>query len=318
MIPPIPLTKNITLLGTQFFNLYLVKGETYALIEGGVSGIAHDLLAQLNQLNVSPEAISHLVILHSHFDHMMIFFILRERYPWLKIVSSRLNQAVFSSERILAKIFDADRKITLGMMERGLISEAPNIHPGISLPLDLPVEGNSTLDLGKGVKLTFVDTPGHSPDCLAAYDDREEILFCSDAAGFYLPPEVFRPNYWYSLEESDKSFDRMKRIDPKILCRGHHGAIIGRESVRRNLQAAHQSMKDFKTFVLNGIQKGGSVDDLTKQVTDQFSKGFLELFPYEENYRLWKLLIRRTLEHLGIEIEERPQGTKAFCLCPLR
>jgi glyoxylase-like metal-dependent hydrolase (beta-lactamase superfamily II) len=304
MIPPIPLTKNITLLGSQFFNLYLVKGETYALIEGGVSGVTHDFLAQLNQLNVSPEAISHLVILHSHFDHMMVFFILKQRYPWLKVVSSPFNRTVFSSERILAKIFDADRKITLGMMGQGLISQAPDFHAGTSLPLDLPVEGNSSLDLGKGVTLTFVDTPGHSPDCLAAYDAQEGVLFCSDAAGFYLPPEVFCPNYWYSLEESDKSFDRIKRIDPDILCRGHYGAIVGRESVRRNLQTAHQSMRDFKIFVMDRIQNGGSVDDLTKQVTEQFSKGFLELFPYEENYRLWKLLIRRTLEHLGIEIEE--------------
>ena len=306
MIPPVPLTEKITLLGSQFFNLYLVKGETYALIEGGVSGVTHDVLTQLNQINVSPEAISHLVILHSHFDHLMVFLTLKQRYPWLKIVSSPLNQTVFSNERILAKIFDADRKITLGMLGQGLISEAPEFHPGTSLPIDLPMNGNSILDLGKGVTLTFVDTPGHSPDCLAAYDDRQEILFCSDAAGFYLPPDVFRPNYWYSLEESDKSFDRMKRIDPNILCRGHYGAIVGRESVRRNLQTAHQSMRDFRTFVMDRIQNGGSVDDLTRQVTEQFSKGFLELFPYEDNYRLWKLLIRRTLEHLGIEVEERP------------
>jgi len=305
MIPPIPLTEKITLLGSQFFSLYLVKGETYALIEGGVSGVTHDVLAQLNQINVSPEAISHLVILHSHFDHMMVFFTLKQRYPWLKIVSSSLNQTVFSNERILAKIFDADRKITLGMMGQGLISEPPELHSETSLQIDLPVNGNSNLDLGKGVTLTFVDTPGHSPDCLAAYDDREEVLFCSDAAGFYLPPDVFRPNYWYSLEESDRSFDRMKRIDPNILCRGHYGAIVGRESVRRNLQTAHQSMRDFRTFVMDRIQNGGSVDDLTRQVTEQFSKGFLELFPYEDNYRLWKLLIRRTLEHLGIEVEER-------------
>lgn len=306
MMPPISLTEKITLLGSQFFNLYLVKGETYALIEGGVSGVTHDVLAQLNQLNVSPEAISHLVILHSHFDHMMVFFILKQRYPWLKIVSSSMNRAVFSNERILAKIFDADRKITLGMMAKGLISEAPEFHPETSLSLDLPVEGNSCLDLGKGVTLTFIDTPGHSPDCLAAYDAQEGVLFCSDAAGFYLPPEVFRPNYWYSLEESDNSFERMKRMDPNILCRGHYGAIVGRISVRGNLQTAHQSMRDFRTFVMDRIQNGGSVDDLTRQVTEEFSKGFLELFPFEDNYRLWRLLIRRTLEHLGIEVEERP------------
>src|SRR4030065_2129535 len=108
MLLPFSVHKNITLLGSELFNLYLVKGETYAIIEGGVSGVTYPFLEQLSQLNVPPEAISHLVILHSHFDHMMVFPVLWERYPWMKIVTSDLNRAIFTSERILAKIFDSD------------------------------------------------------------------------------------------------------------------------------------------------------------------------------------------------------------------
>jgi len=66
-----------------------------------------------------------------------------------------------------------------------------------------------------------------------------------------------------------------------------------------------QSIEDFKTFVLEKIQSGRSVEEITQDVTVQFSKGFLELFPPEENLRLWILLIQRTLEHFGIEMEER-------------
>src|SRR5512136_1766561 len=98
MLLPFQVTKNITLLGTEFFNLYLVKGDTYAIIEGGVSGITYPFLKQLSELHIPPESISHLVILHSHFDHMMVFPTLNHMYPWVKIVTSRLNQAVFSSE----------------------------------------------------------------------------------------------------------------------------------------------------------------------------------------------------------------------------
>src|SRR4030042_6961141 len=63
---PFQVTKNITLLGSELFNLYLVKGETYAIVEGGVSGVTYPFFEQLKQLDVPPEAISHLVILHSH------------------------------------------------------------------------------------------------------------------------------------------------------------------------------------------------------------------------------------------------------------
>ena len=92
----------------------------------------------------------------------------------------------------------------------------------------------------------------------------------------------------------------MKAIDPEILCRGHYGGIVGKELVRKHLQMARQCIEDFKNFVLERIQDGDSVEKMVNKVTVQFSKGFLEFFPADDNYRLWKLLIQRTLEHFGI------------------
>lgn len=304
MTLPVELTKSITLLGTDFFNLYLIKGETYAIIEGGVSGITYPFLNQLTQLGVPLESISYLVILHAHFDHMMVFPTLLERYPWMKIVSSERNRTTFSNGRILSKIFDSDRKVSLALMEKGLVTEIPNLNSPASFPLDIPVHEGSVLDLGDGVNIRFIETPGHSPDCLSAYREEEGALFCSDGAGFHIPPNFFRPNYWFRLDEAEKSLDRIKAIDPEILCRGHYGAIIGKETIRNNLQNASRSLDAFKTFVLDRIQSGHSIDAITREVTDDFSKGFLEFFSDEENYKLWGLLIRRTLEHFGIEIEK--------------
>ena len=302
---PFQVTKNITLLGTEFFNLYLVKGETYAIVEGGVSGITYPFLEQLKQLDVPPEAISHLIVLHSHFDHMMILPTLKGRYPWIRIVTSDLNRAVFTSERIVAKIFEADRKITLALKEGGNISTAPDLQPYAFLPLDITIHEGSVLDLGKGMKIRFLEIPGHSPDCVGGFIEDEGLLFCSDGAGFYIPPNFFRPNYWYRLDEAEKSLDKMRKIDPEILCRGHYGAAIGKETVRKHLHMGRQCIEDFKAFVLEKINTGWSVEKMAKDVNLRFSKGFLELFPAEENYRLWRLLVQRTLEHFGIEVEER-------------
>jgi glyoxylase-like metal-dependent hydrolase (beta-lactamase superfamily II) len=259
----------------------------------------------LKELNVPPEAISHLVILHSHFDHMMVFPTLKGRYPWMKIVSSDLNRAIFSNERILAKIFESDRKMTLALKQGGIISEAPALQPNTSFPLDITVSEGSILDLGGGVRMKFLEIPGHSPDCLAAFLEEEGLLFCSDGAGFYTPPDFFRPNYWYRLGEAEKSLDKMRAVEPGILCRGHYGVMKGKDLARKHLQMNRQSIEDFKAFVLEKINAGWSVEEMTKDVTERFSRGFLEFFPAEENYRLWKLLVQRTLEHFGIEMEDK-------------
>jgi hypothetical protein len=97
----------------------------------------------------------------------------------------------------------------------------------------------------------------------------------------------------------------MKMLDPGILCRGHYGAIMGKEAARYHLQRSRQSIEEFKTFVLEWINRGNSVEEITKEVTERYSKGFLQFFPPEDNQRLWGLLVQRTLEHFGIEIEER-------------
>jgi glyoxylase-like metal-dependent hydrolase (beta-lactamase superfamily II) len=301
--PPFQLTRNVTLLGTEHFNLYLIKGETYAIMEGGVSGVTYPFLQQLAQENVPPQAISYLIISHSHFDHMMVFCTLKEMYPWMKIVTSKLNEATFSSERILSKIFESDRKMTLTLMEKGLITEAPSLSSPASFPVDLAVEEGAALDLGRGMKIKFIETPGHSPDLLSGFLEEEGILFCSDGAGFYTPPDFFRPNYWYRLDEAEKSIDRMKMMAPGILCRGHYGAVMGKEAVGYHFQKSRQSIEEFKVFVLEWINRGDSIEEITKEVTERYSKGFLQFFPPEDNYRLWRLLVQRTLEHFGIEIE---------------
>jgi hypothetical protein len=81
--------------------------------------------------------------------------------------------------------------------------------------------------------------------------------------------------------------------------------MIGNDLARKHLQSNRQSIEDFKAYVLEKINGGYSVEEITRDVTVRFSKGFLELFSPEQNYRLWKLLIQRTLEHFGIEMEER-------------
>jgi len=170
--------------------------------------------------------------------------------------------------------------------------------------LDITVQEGSVLDLGKGVKMKFLEIPGHSPDCLGAFLENEGLLFCSDGAGFYTPPDFFRPNYWYRLDDAEKSIDRMKVIDPEILCRGHYGVAVGKELARKHLQMNRQSIEGFKAFVLEKIQAGWSVEEIAKDVTDRFSRGMLEFFPAEQKLRLWQLLIQRTLEYFGIELEE--------------
>jgi len=61
--------------------------------------------------------------------------------------------------------------------------------------------------------------------------------------------------------------DKIRAIDPEILFRGHYGTMIGKDLFRKHLQMNRQSIGDFRAFVLQKINRGWSIEEITKNVT---------------------------------------------------
>jgi hypothetical protein len=68
------------------------------------------------------------------------------------------------------------------------------------------------------------------------------------------------------LDEAEKSLDKMRAINPEILCRGHYGTATGQEVVRTHLQAGRQCIDDFKAFLLEKINNGWPVERIAQDV----------------------------------------------------
>ena len=63
------ISENVLLLGNGHFNHYIVGQEQAALIEGGMSAGIPAFTQQWESLKPQPE-VSHILALHSHFDHV--------------------------------------------------------------------------------------------------------------------------------------------------------------------------------------------------------------------------------------------------------
>jgi len=164
--------------------------------------------------------------------------------------------------------------------------------------LDLPLEEGDGLDLGKGIRLRVLETPGHAPDSISLYLDSERILFASDAVGIWYPRGHIRPNHFYDLGMYEESLKRIRSLRPCVLCKGHQGAIIGEQAVQDYVGLALAGVEQFKDFVRAHPDAAGR-EDLMREVTqDDVLVGVLAMFPLENNINLWKLMIRRTLEYL--------------------
>ncbi len=135
------------------YNSYIIKGEKVAVMDSVDKNFGEEWLENIEKV-LGDKAPDYLVVLHMEPDHSANIKAFLEKYPDAVVVSS-------------AKAF--------AMMEN-------YFGKGIAKNR-LEVKDGEKLDLG-GRSLTFVAAPMvHWPEVMAAYDDKDKILFSADAFG---------------------------------------------------------------------------------------------------------------------------------------
>jgi glyoxylase-like metal-dependent hydrolase (beta-lactamase superfamily II) len=298
---PIKTSDRVYLLGSYEFNIYLVRGEKCALIEGGVSTQFPFLLKQLEYLNVSPRDIDYLIVLHSHADHIMTFPLLQETFPWVQVAASVKSEKSFNDERLVGKFKESDLWIAQSLFKAGLGDGMVHQSSSLCFPMNLSFKEGDQIDLGNGVKLRVLETQGHSPDGISLYFEDDGVLFVSDTVGLYYPPDYIKPNYFYNMAIHEASLQRIKNIRAKVLCKGHQGVVRGEMEVQDYIQMAFNGIEKFKKYVREALNAGREKNDLSKEFTDAYQSGISAFFSWESNFRLTQLLIKRTLEYFNEE-----------------
>jgi glyoxylase-like metal-dependent hydrolase (beta-lactamase superfamily II) len=296
---PIKISDRVYLLGSHEFNIYLVRGEKCALIEGGVSTQFPFLLKQLGYLKISPRDIDYLIVLHSHADHIMTFPPLQENFPWMQVAASAKSERSLNDERLVGKFKESDLWIAQSLSRAGLGDGLIHQSSSLRFPMNLPFQEGDQIDLGNGIKLKVLETPGHSPDAISLYFEDDEILFVSDTVGLYYPPDYIKPNYFYNLAIHEASLRRIQNKRAKVLCKGHQGVVTGEKEVQHYIQMAFDGIENFKKYVQEALDAGRDENDLSKEFTDGHQSGISAFFSWRSNFRLTQLLIKRTLEYFN-------------------
>jgi len=113
---------------------------------------------------------------------------------------------------------------------------------GARLPQAKPffylTEGNLKLGTKNKVSLRVLLTPGHSPDSISFYLEKEKILISGDVVFFGSVGRTVFPGGSLSLLR--QSTDKLSQLDVEYLVPGHStelgGIIAGKEKVKRNFQ----------------------------------------------------------------------------------
>ncbi len=192
--------------GTSYNSYLITSGDKVAVIDAVKAPFYQDFIGNIRSL-VDPKDIAYVVVNHTEPDHSGSLSRLLEDAPGARVVCDR------QCKNFVKNIINRD------------------VDP-------ILVGDGDSLDLGKGVELSFVHAPFlHWPDTMFTYLKKEGVLFPCDFLGAHHSDErlfddlvgeyhhafeyyylvIFRPFKKYVLE----AIGKIKDLDIKVICPSH-------------------------------------------------------------------------------------------------
>ena len=83
-------------------------------------------------------------------------------------------------------------------------------------------------------ELEFIESPGHSPDCVCFYNRRDKVLICGDVLFEMSTGRVDLPGG--NADELKKSIESLSHLDIEYVLPGHMGIVSGAGKVTANFE----------------------------------------------------------------------------------
>jgi glyoxylase-like metal-dependent hydrolase (beta-lactamase superfamily II) len=191
--------------------VYLTAGKRVALVETGTARAVPHLRDALRHLDLS-----YIFVSHAHLDHAGGAGELVLHHP---------SATVIAHPRAVRHLADPRRLI------EGVREASGPLFPLYGDPTSIPADrlhaaaDGERFDLGNGILIETIHSPGHATHHVCFFERGHRILFTGDAVGHYnVPvdlPLTVPPRF--DLEASLKTLVRLRRLKPRRLAFTHFG-----------------------------------------------------------------------------------------------
>ena len=263
---PGKINDNLDFLGTYDNCIYLLKGNDYMIIGGGIASIAPVLDKQLSTLELEPEKVKYLVVPHSHFDHCGAVPYLTQKFPHLKTIASAYAAEVLVKEKVIDTITYFNKRL-IDLM--GLQSEYEKLNLQFNgIKVDQIVKENDIIDLGKEIKVRIIEAPGHTKCSIALYVPKLQALFPSDSiplpSGSGDQP-ILLPSPQYSYDMFQKTVEKLANYEVKICAFEHQGVFVGEQSKQILRDGLSETIK-YKNTIIEMYNQLHDIDRITQKL----------------------------------------------------
>lgn len=267
------LTESVAILDTEALGekgvvaAYLISGKEKALIDMGYRSSAQVVIGDLNASGVSDDDLDYLLPTHVHLDHCGACGALAQRFP---------NASILVHPRGVTHLSDPTRLVKgAGELFGQKLMERFGLPDPIEKRRVRGVADDEAIDLGRGVVLRSIWTPGHAPHHLSYLLEGSGVLLTGDAVGVRHPafpvlvPTTPPPSF--DLNKAIESLQRISQLSVSKLCTPHFGVLEGgRELIDQNASA----LMDWKSKLEVLMSEGGTIDEMVNRLTDDVRRRF--------------------------------------------
>ena len=223
----------------RFVTSYILAGETLTVIDTGVASTASEIFAYVESIGRKPEEIAHVLLTHSHFDHI----------GGNGLIAERAGPKFFGPEAERRMIEDLDFQHSVRPVGR--------MRDAVSGPVKLAgfLEEGDEISPG-GVAVEVIHTPGHSAGSLSFFIPEDGALICGDV----LPEPGTLPIY-ESVADTLASLEKLKALEGvNVLLSAMSRAVSRDEAVSKHIESGVGYMREIDGLIREVLsQKGGDV-----------------------------------------------------------
>ncbi len=187
-----------------------------------------------------------LCLTHVHFDHCGAAAHLKQAFPGLQIAASAQAKGILERPNALALMARLNQGAAQAVRswDESLASQVEFAPFG----LDLVLEDGQEIDLGGGLTLKVLATPGHTRDFLSYHIPQRGILVCSEAGGCDDGTGYVMTEFIADYEAYMAGLQRLTGLDARVICQGHR-LVYTDDDAPRFLERSFQAAREWVAWV---------------------------------------------------------------------
>ncbi|MGD0277651.1 MAG: MBL fold metallo-hydrolase, partial [Syntrophales bacterium] len=238
----------------------------------------------VGEIGYGPEDIDYLIFSHTHIDHAGAAGSLCRRLPRLHAMAH---------ERGVPHLADPTKLVE--SMKRVFWENAEQWHGAVEAVLGAQLEtltDGDVIDLGRGVRLRVVYTPGHAVHHLSLFEEGSRTLLAGEALGVYFPEaEVYFPSTpppEFDLVQAVKSIEKLAALNPAQILYTHFGLVPDAETA---FQTSREVLIDWGRIVHRAMQEQNDIAYISEKLSESALKSIAHLADDSELYSRYKALV---------------------------